>query len=85
MPIQGGGKGKPEAGAASGAGAEALVPAGVVVAVPLGLERAAEEHNTRSEWHRAILVPLPLPPAPTLCHITQKVTCTGGWWCCSLS
>lgn len=47
MPIQGGGKGKPGAGAASevgaelGAGAEEA-EAAVVVAAPLGRERAAK-------------------------------------------
>lgn len=52
IPIQGGGKGKPGAGPASGAepepgpdavaeAAAALVPAAVVVAAPLGRERAA--------------------------------------------
>lgn len=50
MPIQGGGKGKPGAGLASGeeagpgAEAEAAVAA-VVVAAPLGRERAAEEQE----------------------------------------
>lgn len=48
IPIQGGGKGKPGAGPASGpgtepdAGAEVLVPAAVVVAVPLGRETAGK-------------------------------------------
>lgn len=48
MPIQGGGKGKPGAGLASGAGAEPgaeaeaeEAAAAVVVAAPLGRERAA--------------------------------------------
>lgn len=47
IPIQGGGKGKPGAGPASGPGTEpdagaALVPAAVVVAVPLGRETAGK-------------------------------------------
>lgn len=53
MPIQGGGKGKPGAGLASGAG---LGPgagaeggaAAVVLAAPLGRERAAEEQAQES-------------------------------------
>lgn len=50
IPIQGGGKGKPGVGAASEVGAEPgavaeAAEAAVVVAAPLGRERAAEEQE----------------------------------------
>lgn len=85
IPIQGGGKGKPGAGPASGpgtdpgAGAEVLVPAAVVVAAPLGRETAGKCKMevsllvSRSDCH---------PPAALAC---TRLTCTGGWRGRSLS
>lgn len=56
MPIQGGGKGKPGAGAASEVGAEPgawaeAAEAAVVAAAPLGRERAAEEQEQEVGEH----------------------------------
>ena len=69
MPIQGGGKGKPEAGPASGAEAEpgAWAEAGeaaVVVAAPLGRERAAHGRQQEVCECRGVSPSLPPPRLP---------------------
>lgn len=78
MPIQGGGKGKPGAGPASGVGAEpgAGAEAAVVVAAPLGRESAAEEQEQEvSECWWASGFHSSQPPG---CHSIQKAHL--HWW-----